>query len=213
MTVSNITNGEIFTVRIYKRAAGLVWANNYEVRATQDVALAQTAVIDLVNRFVQLEGALHRPGVVIDRAVVSTYVRDSRPYNPDTFTTIPVNVQGTNTIGGTDVMPIEYCLFVRRMVQTGRTGKLLYRGTLAEGAVTTDGLRAILGNAERNQLQSTVNNWWGTVWQVSANPFELVMASGDEQLRVRTVQALAVSNRIVIKQWGNAYFDRTNPTI
>jgi uncharacterized protein (DUF3820 family) len=211
MTVSNITNGEIFTVRLYKRSAGLVWGNNYEVRATQDVPLAQTAIIDLVNRLVQLEAPIHRPEVVIDRAVVSTYARDSRPYNPDAFTSIPVNTPGTNS-GGGDSLPVEYCLFVRRSVPTGRVGKLLYRGTLSEAAVTVEGLRAVLAPTFRDAFQSSINTWWGTKWQVGANPFELVMASGDENIQVRVVQALAVSNRIVIKQWGNAYFDRSNPT-
>jgi hypothetical protein len=210
MTVSNITSGEVFTVRIYKRSAGLTWGNNYEVRASRDVAFAQTAIIDLVNRFVDLERRVHRPEVIIDRAVVSTYVQDSRPYNPDSFTSIPVNLAGNNS-GGGDSLPVEYCLFVRRSVATGRTGKLLYRGALAEDWATTQGLRAVLTNTFRNAIQASLNEWWGVVWQVSANPFELVMASGDENLQVRVVQALAVSGNIVIKQWGNAYFDRTNP--
>jgi len=210
MTVSNITNGEIFTVRLYKRSAGLVWANNYEVRASQDVAFAQTAIIDLVNRLVNLERRLHRPEVTIDRAVVSTYVRDSRPYNPDSFTSLPVNLTGNHS-GGGESLPIEYCLFVRRSVATGRTGKLLYRGALGEEWVTTRGLRAVLEAPYLNAMQSSLNDWWGTVWQVSANPFELVMASGEENLQVRVVQALAMSSNIVIKQWGNAYFDRANP--
>jgi len=34
------------------------------------------------------------------------------------------------------------------------------------------------------------------------------MASGDESPNVRLVQALAVSGNVVMKQWGNAYFDR-----
>jgi hypothetical protein len=212
MTVSNIVNGEVFTVRVYKRSAGLVWANNYEVRATQDVPLAQTAIIDLVNRLVQLEVPLHRPEVTIDRAVISTYVRDSRPYNPDAFTSIPVNVSGTNS-GGGDSMPVEYCLFVRRSVATGRSGKLLYRGTLSEAAVTVDGLRAVLLSTFQDSFQNVINTWWGTTWQVGANPFEMVMASGDESIQVRVVQGLRVSGRIVIKQWGNAYFDRNSPTL
>jgi hypothetical protein len=41
MTVTNITQNELFTVRLYKRSAGLVWGNNYEVRANQDVRVYQ----------------------------------------------------------------------------------------------------------------------------------------------------------------------------
>jgi len=210
MTVTNITSGELFTVRVYKRSSGLVWANNYEVQATQDVAFAQTGIIDLVNRLTNLEQRIHRPEVTIERAVVSTYVRDSTPYNPSSFTSVPVGVQGTNG-GGGESLSIEYCTFVRRSVESGRTGKLLYRGSLAEEWVTTQGLRAVLTETYQNALQTSINEWFGTVWLVSANPFALVMASGDESPNVRVVQALAASRSVVMKQWGNAYFDRANP--
>jgi hypothetical protein len=184
-----------------------VWGNNYEVRANQDVPFAQTAIIDLVNRLVDLERRLHRPEVTIDRAVVSTYVRDSTPYNPSAFTSIPVNLQGNNS-GGGESLSIEYCTFVRRVVESGRTGKLLYRGSLAEDWVTTQGLRSVLTSSYQNATQTSLNEWYGTVWLVSGNPFDLVMASGDETPNVRLVQALAVSGNVVMKQWGNAYFDR-----
>jgi hypothetical protein len=207
MTVTNITQNELFTVRLYKRSAGLVWGNNYEVRANQDVPFAQTAIIDLVNRLVDLERRIHRPEVTIDRAVVSTYVRDSRPYNPSAFTSIPVNLAGNNS-GGGESLSIEYCTFVRRVVESGRTGKLLYRGSLAEEWVTTQGLRAVLTSAYQNATQASLNEWYGTIWLVTGNPFDLVMASGDESINVRLVQALAVSGNVVMKQWGNAYFDR-----
>jgi len=207
MSVTNITQGEVFTVRLYKRSAGLVWGNNYEVRAKEDVPFAQTAIIDLVNRLVDLERRFHRPEVIIDRAVVSTYVRDSTPYNPSAFTSIPIGLPGNNS-GGGESISIEYCTFIRRSVESGRTGKLLYRGSLAEDWVTTQGLRAVLTPTYRNSCQSSLNNWFGVVWQVSANPFDLVMASGDESPNVRVVQALVVSGNVVMKQWGNAYFDR-----
>ncbi len=210
MTVSNITNGEIFVVRTYKRAAGLVWGNNYEVRATQDVPFAQTALQDLVNRLVNLERRIHRPEVTIDRAVISTYQPDSTPYNPDTFTSLPVEIAGQN-VGGGESLPVEYCTFVRRVVTTGRTGKLLYRGSLAEDWVTVQGLRAVLTDTYLNASQASFSDWFGTIWLASGNPFELVMASGQPPQNVRTVQGLAVNRRIAIKQFGNAYFDRANP--
>ncbi len=210
MTVTNISNGEIFTVRSYKRSQGLIWANNYEVRANQDVAFAQTAIADLVNRIVNLERRLHPNTVTIDRVVVSTYQRDSVPYNPEAFTTIPIELTGNATLSG-DPMPIEYCVFVRRVVQSGRTGKLLYRGCLAEGQVETQGLRAVLTTTHQNDVQNALNEWYGTVWLVSGNPFDLVLASGDENLNVRLVQGLTAVRKITIKQAGNAYFDRANP--
>jgi hypothetical protein len=66
----------------------------------------------------------------------------------------------------------------------------------------------VLTDNYRNSVQASLNEWYGTIWLVSANPFDLVMASGDESPNVRLVQALAVSVNVVMKQWGNAYFDR-----
>jgi hypothetical protein len=206
MTVTNITNGELFTVRIYKSFGALFWANNYEFRATQDVPFAQTAIIDLVNRLVDLERPLYPSYIRLDRAVVSTYQPDSRPYNPDTFTTVPISADGTATFAS-DAMPIEYCVFVRRVVASGRPGKLLYRGVLEENAVGTLGLRAVIVTGRLNQLQSRLSTWFSTF--IAGNiPFELVLISGQEDIRVRVVQGLSVVERVTLKQVKNAYFDR-----
>jgi len=209
MTVTNITNGELFTVRLYKTYGGLVWANNYEVQAEQDAPFAQTAITDLVNRLVDLEREFHIPLVRIDRAVVSTYQVDSRPYNPDTFTTIPVGVFGNNNLGQGDPVSLEHCIFIRRAVASGRPGKLLYRGCLTEGGVTTVDLRAVITSGFLSTLQQRASQWYASFLQ--QQQWRLVMVSGDENLNVRQVQGLAVSQRVVLKQVGNAYFDRANP--
>jgi hypothetical protein len=207
MTVTNITNGELFTVRIYKAFGPLQWANNYEFRARQDVQFAQTAIIDLVTQLINLERPLYPGYVRLDRAVVSTYQPDSRPYNPDTFTTIPINLEGTNTFSS-DPMPIEYCIFVRRVTASGRPGKLLYRGALQESDVAVRGLRAVITDARVGQFQTRFSQWYAAFIS-SQVPFELVMIGGDENINVRVVQGLTVVERVVLKQFGNAYFDRT----
>jgi hypothetical protein len=210
MTVTNITNGELFTVRVYKSFGALVWANNYEFRSSQDVPFAQTAIIDLVNQLVNLERPLYPSYIRIDRVVVSTYQPDSRPYNPETFTTIPVNQEGTASFTS-DAMPIEYCIFVRRVTAAGRPGKLLYRGALQESDVGTQGLRAVIILQRLNALQTQFSQWYAS-FLASQVPFELVMISGQENINVRIVQGLSVVERVVLKQFGNAYFDRTPRT-
>jgi len=206
MTVTNITQNELFTVRVYKRYGANVWANNYEIRARQDIPFAQTAILDLVNALTNLERPIYPTYIRIDRVVVSTYQPDSIPYNPDNFTTIPVNAFGQVNFQ-TDPMPLEYCLFVRRVTASGRPGKLLYRGVFEEGTVTTADLRPIVAPGRLNQLQGHFSSWFSGFLS-NNNPFELVMASGQENLQVRLVQGLAVSQSIVLKQVGNAYFDR-----
>jgi hypothetical protein len=206
MTVTNITQNEIFTVRVYKRYGDLFWANNYEVQALQEATFAQTAVFDLVNRLVDLERQLHLPQVTFDRAVVSTYVRDSVPYNPDAFTTIPLGGSGTNDLGQGEPVSLEHCLFVRRVTQAGRSGKLLYRGCLTEGGVTTVDFRAQITPGFVSTLQGRLNTWFASWLQQTL--WRLVLVSGDESLNVREVQGLALTPKITIKQVGNAYFDR-----
>jgi hypothetical protein len=210
MTVTNITNGELFTVRVYKNFGALLWANNYEFRATQDVPFAQTAIIDLVNQLTNLERPLYPNYIRLDRAVVSTYQPDSRPYNPETFTTLSINLPGTATFSS-DAMPIEYCIFVRRVTASGRPGKLLYRGALQESDVGTLGLRAVISASRVNALQTQFSQWYASFLSGQI-PFELVMIGGQENINVRVVQGLAVVERVVLKQFGNAYFDRTPRT-
>lgn len=210
MTVTNITQGEIFIVRIYKRYGSLFWANNYEVQAARDIPFAQTGIIDLVDRLASLERQLHIPEVVFDRAVVSTYVRDSTPYNPETFTTLPLTGQGQNDLGQGEPVSLEHCLFVRRVTEAGRPGKLLYRGCLTEGGVTTIDLRAHITPGFVTTLQGRLNTWYASWLQQDA--WRLVLARGDEQLNVRIVQGLVLVPKITLKQVGNAYFDRTPRT-
>lgn len=86
MTLATITQGEVLTVRTYKQNSGYLWANNYEVEATQDIANPSTALEFLATRIVELEKNLHIQGIIIDRVTISTYV-------PDTYPTIPTLLQ------------------------------------------------------------------------------------------------------------------------
>jgi hypothetical protein len=67
MTVTNITQNELFIARVYKRYGANVWANNYEIRARQDIPFAQTAIIDLVNALTNLEQPIYPSYIRIDR--------------------------------------------------------------------------------------------------------------------------------------------------
>lgn len=206
MTVTDIADGELFTVRLYKRYGNWTWANNYEVRARLSIPFAQTAVFDLVNALVNLEQPIHASFVRLDRAVVSTYQVDSRPYNPDTFSTIPIGVFG-QAVFSTDPMPLEYCMFVRRVTASGRPGKLLYRGVFEEVTVSTADLRPVIVQSRLVQLQNHFSSWYASFLN-GPSGFDLVMISGEENLNVRQLQGFTVSQSIVLKQTSNAYFDR-----
>lgn len=206
MSVTDIVTGELFTARLYKRYGSLTWANNYEFRAREDVPFAQTSLIDLTIALRNLEQPIYPSFIRLDRVVISTYEPDSLPYNPDSFVTIPINEAGGAGFS-TNAMPLEYCLFVRRVVPSGRPGKLLYRGVFEENTVTTIDLRPVVEVARLQTLQSHFSQWFAG-FLTGPTPFEMVMVSGTESLNVRQVQGLSVSQSITLKQMSNAYFDR-----
>jgi hypothetical protein len=207
MTLAVITQGEVLTVRTYKQYQGYLWANNYEVEATQDITNPSTSLEFLATRIVELERGLHLSGVVIDRVAISTYVPDSQPYNPNTVAVFPITVNATRTPQGM-AQPLEMCLFVRRSVLFGRDGRLLYRGCLTVPDVSSGALRALLTSTALNAFQSVINSWRSIGL---GSEFRFVMASGlPVPTDVRVVQNLQVSEKIVFKKFNNRYF-RRNP--
>ena len=207
MTLAVITQGEVLTVRVYKQSLGYLWANNYEVEATQDIANPSTALEFLASRIVELERGLHLSGAIIDRVTISTYVPDGQPYNPNTLAVFPFSVPGTRT-GPGSALALEMCLFVRRNVIFGRDGRLLYRGCLTDQQVTSSGFRAVLLPAAVTLYQNVINSWRSVGL---GNEFRFVMASGlPVPTDVRQVVNLQVSEKVVFKKFNNRYF-RRNP--
>jgi len=207
MTLANITQGTVLTVRVFKQYVGYGWANNYEVEAVQDITNVAVSLEALVTRLVALERPLHLTAVIIDRVTVSTYVPDSLPYNPNTLATFPISTSGTRTATG-EVLPLELCLFVRRNVVLGRDGRLLYRGCLTETDMAATAFRPLLTTSAVGALQGIINSWAATGL---GNEFRLVMASGvPTPTNVRPVASLQVSEKIVVKKYNNRYF-RRNP--
>jgi hypothetical protein len=207
MTLATITQGEVLTVRTYKQYLSYLWANNYEVEATQDITNPSTSLEFLATRIVELERGLHLSGVVIDRVAISTYVPDSQPYDPNTLAVFPFSVNATRT-GTGSALPLEMCLFVRRNVVFGRDGRLLYRGCLTDTQVSTSSLRAILLPAAVTAYQNIINSWRSVGL---GNEFRFVMASGlPVPTDIRVVQNLQVSEKVVFKKFNNRYF-RRNP--
>jgi len=203
MTLRNITSNTVVTARVYKYHAGFSWANNYEIQAVNDIPDPEFALQALADRLVSLERAVHLNITMIDRVTISTYAPDSQPYNPDALATFPYNLLGQRAISG-DILPLEICLFVRRSVDFGRDGRLLYRGCLTEPDVATTGMRMALLTAPRDAIQSAITNWQGL-----GQNWRFVMASGTPNpTNVRPVVGLRVSDRVVFKKFNNRYFRR-----
>jgi len=205
MTLSSIQQGQVITVRVYKTFGGYVWANNYEVQATQDVSNTTILLPILADRFVTLERALHSTAVTIDRVTISTYAPDSLPYNPDALATYAYNVAGQRSVSG-DHVALEVCLFVRRITNFGRNGRILYRGCLFEADVGTFGYRGIIISSALTAIRSIINNW---TQQGIGPEWRLVLASGNPQpTNIREVIRLEASEKVVFKKLSNRYFRR-----
>ena len=205
MTLRNIAQGEVVTVRIYKQFGGYLWANNYEVAATTNVPDPVVSLQELADRLVTLERNIHLRGVFIDRVTISSYAPDSQPYDPDTLATFPYTLEGVRNYNG-EAVPLELCLFVRRSTNFGRDGRLLYRGCLSEGDITAPSFRSLLTSAARSSFQSILDTWQqqgpGSVWV-------LVMASGTPNpTSIRRVISLQASEKVVVKKFNNRYFRR-----
>jgi hypothetical protein len=202
MPINSIAQDEVFTVRIYKRLEGQEWANSYEVQAAVASSDPTIMIGNLQNWLIGLERSIHLADVFFDRITISTYQPDSQPYDPTRFVSLPIFQQGQRARSG-DALTLAICLFVRREVRFGRSGKLLYRGVLQEGDVA--GYRSGLLTASINSLQNTIN----TAWSARPASWRLVLASGTPTpTDVREVVNLGVSAFTTVKKLDNRYFDR-----
>jgi hypothetical protein len=202
MPINSIAQDEVFTVRIYKRLEGQEWANSYEVQAAVASSDPTIMIGNLQNWLIGLERSIHLTDVFFDRITISTYQPDSQPYDPTRFVSLPIFQQGQRARSG-DALTLAICLFVRREVRFGRSGKLLYRGVLQEGDVA--GYRSALLTASINSLQNTIN----TAWSARPASWRLVLASGTPTpTDVREVVNLGVSAFTTVKKLDNRYFDR-----
>lgn len=197
--------GSYLTLRTYKKLSTnqeLKWANAYEfvVRASptlEDLEALITVVVDF-------EDDIHGTEVLFDRAVLSTWVPDGEPYDPTSFIVKPLTTGGART----SVVPLSlnYCLFLRREVNSGRSGKIFYRRVLQENDVDSPAGYPNLSNPAA--LTTLVDDaltasdfiafMQGTQWA------QLVMKSA---LPIeREVTGLTVAGARVI-QYNNRYFD------
>jgi hypothetical protein len=211
--LSRLDVDEVLTVRTYKVLPGapLAWANTYELivdNGSVDVNEVAARLNDLKNAFVNLERNLLNVAYVLDRIIISTYVPDGTPYNPYTFASYAVNQSGTYTSGTNPLLPLQLCTVVKRIVNFGRQGTLLYRGivTRNDAEITPGG--TIISVNRANAISSLLNTWIAAVRQAG---FDLVMARGSQSVEIgtlRRVTGLSVRREMTFKKLNNRYFDR-----
>lgn len=203
MSVQNPQNGEVFSIRTYKRASGYSWANTYEIRVfadgltTSDLANAAIAITNAERQF-------HFTFVNFYKTVVSTYVPDTRPYNPVNFTTLTLSLYGQRGPGGSQLLPLTTCVFARFGTEVGRPGKRFYRGCLHEGDVDGVLVSHFIAQGTRDAIEAAL----GQIVGVFAPSIELVTARGTPSpTDVRRIVFVNVSELSVNRKLDNRYFD------
>jgi len=211
MSLQNVSVGEVFTVRVYKLFNQYRYANTYEVVATEAASNTSEAYwYELAGRFQGLEAAMHLNFIKIDRVVISSYVPDGQPYNPETFISFPSAFFGQVNYSA-DIVPANMCVVVRKNVTFGRDGRNFYRGVMTENDLVGGFPEATLSPARRNDLQTLFSAWYTEF--INNTPFRICLASGTPNAtNVRQVIGFVVESRIASKKINNRYFKR-NPGV
>jgi hypothetical protein len=140
MSVIEPVAGEGFVYTITKCLVAnpaVRWRNTYEAFYDGDDPPVASWIMDLATALLEFEKIIHLTGVQFVQTTISTYAQDSKPYDPESFITIPhpADTVGTRTIGAAQPLDLTAAFYVRRQVPTGRQGKLFYRGVLGENDV------------------------------------------------------------------------------
>lgn len=194
MSAVNPQPNEVFTVRVYKNYSGQEWANTYELQAIGEVTKA--TLESAASTILAAEREFTFNFVNFDRVVVSTYVPDGTPYNPDNFFTVIYDLQGLR-ISEAEPMPLYACMFARRVVAGGRPGKAFYRGCLNESDVSFSTKNHLISPGQQSFYSSKLNT------MLSSLPagVQFVLASGrPAPVLVRPVISFSVSARTATRQ-------------
>lgn len=114
-----------------------VWYNTYEARFFGSPATEQ--LDQMANGITAYEATMLLNIYQVDSITISTWAADSHPYNPASFITQPKNQPGERPIGIGTPAPLKTCLYVKRIPESGRVGKIFHRGCLLLGDLTTFG--------------------------------------------------------------------------
>ena len=202
MSILEPQEGEVFSIRTFKNYQGYRWANTYELLCLDGSAtysdLTNAAVAICNRERVPLSNVIR-----IYKATISTYQPDSKPYNPSTFTTINLNMPGQAGFSN-ELLPLNVCVFARRNVLLGRSGKSFYRGYLTEGDVSWGGDRFEISGHRQNQIASELQAMLRDVQP----RFQFVLARGTPlPTNLRNVIGVTIVSRTTFKKLDNRYFD------
>lgn len=184
------------------------WANTYEFQADDPVSVGDLTV--LASAVALFEQTITHNVVQFNRAVVSSWVPDSVPYDPATFLVVPLTATGS--IGPvTDALPLNQCLRVVRSPATGRAGHLFYRQALEEGDVTAPAGFSVLTNLsgidDNIQAALASSELEGYIGDTPLGPLHMVMVDAAGMV-IRNVLSLSAQG-VTTLPTDHAWFNRT----
>lgn len=203
---------ELFTIRLTSYSEtnpSQKWSNNYCFEAVsggdftnlQDVALA----------LLIFQRNLTYTNIVTERAIVSTFVADSSPYNGNEFLSVEFNLNGSLSNAVSSILPLEACLYMRKRTITGRSGKTFLRGALIEGEVEFgQSLFALTDPGAINDRIQTAVTSSGLSSFIGSNVLGGVLVippTGVQSLGARDIQAFEPSG-VRFVNMNKRYYDR-----
>lgn len=198
-------NGDIVTVHVIKHLftnPGAKWSNTYDFKIVD--ASSGTLFTGITLQSLDFERRLTLNTVHFDELRVSTFLPDSRPYNPEAFLTFPVDEAGLISPSG-DPLPLGYAWLILRNTAAGRPGKIFLRGGLTEDSVNSAGGMPTFTNptARAADLTAAIGGAGMSVYIDGTSPdAKLVVPHYDKATHVltsRDVNALTSRNAILAK--------------
>jgi len=181
----------VYNVIVVQRAPSpgddYLWVNRHEITSQPGFLGDATAVNAVATAFANFHRNVLLQGFEIDRIVIGTYGPDL-PWPPG-FASIPGPWPGQRGTGGSEPLPLECTLFVRRNVLRGRDGKFFLRGALTRNDIDR------FGNVD-GTFRSGVNQQGANLLNaLQAVNVRMVMASGPlATIQTRDVTALTAVN-------------------
>ena len=214
MTLANVDPGDAFTVRTIKRYNEQRWANVLELVyvGANSMTMPVTTLTDVLNLIADTEADLLLDPFTVERVLLSTVEPDGRPYNPFTFISLAVELQGRRSVPiGQRPLPLTNCVLVKKTVSTGRQGNILMRGLLHTG----DGTLGIAGFTMTQQVADTIENRLNQLRDTLIGQFTLTTCLATVRpdgtlLPPRLTGPFEVRRITTTKKLNNKYFDKGN---
>jgi len=181
----------VYNVLVVQRAPSpgddYLWVNRHEITSAAGLLGDADAVNAVATAFRIFHQNVMLQGFVVDRIVLSTYGPDA-PWPPG-LSSVPGPWFGQRSPAGSEPLPLECALFVRRNVLRGRDGKFFLRATLTRNDIDR------FGNVDSNLLDFVNQQGTTLLNALQAANVRMVMASGPiAAIQTRDVTSLTAVN-------------------